>query len=120
MYQAVKEAQENAISYVAAQWNSGNTSISTHEIDEKAREILANYKLPTFPHALGHGIGLEVHEGPTVSHNAKDRIEVGMVYTIEPGLYFSNKMGVRIEDMFTLTTSGPKQLTNSSKELLVI
>jgi Xaa-Pro aminopeptidase len=120
MYEAVKNAQQAAIDFTQAKWKEGQKAIVTHDMDNAARMVFEENHFPSFPHALGHGIGLEVHEAPTVSRNAKDTIDEGTIYTIEPGIYFSGKEGIRIEDMFVMDENGPRQLTHSTKELLVI
>lgn len=120
MYDTVKKAQQAAIDFVRESWDKGEKAIVSHDMDNAARVVVKNQGYSTFPHALGHGIGLEVHEAPTVSQNAKDTIEQDCVYTIEPGMYFSGKEGIRIEDMFVIDEQGPRSLTHSTKELIVI
>ncbi len=67
-----------------------------------------------FGHGLGHGIGLEVHERPSLSPRGQGRLEGGMVFSVEPGLYFPGWGGVRIEDLVVLRGDGPERLTHSS------
>ena len=86
------------------------------ELDKIARKKLGKYS-SHFIHSLGHGIGIEVHEAP--SYHKKVRIEKNQVFTIEPGIYFPGKFGLRIED--TLVFEGKVRiLTKSSKELVRI
>lgn len=73
-----------------------------------------------FTHSLGHGIGLEVHEYPTLSYRKKDCLEENMVFSIEPGVYMQDKFGIRIEDTVLLTKDGVKRLFTDSKELIII
>ncbi|WP_257348072.1 M24 family metallopeptidase [Pseudalkalibacillus decolorationis] len=73
-----------------------------------------------FGHSTGHGIGLDVHEGPGLSGKVDTRLESGMVVTVEPGIYVSGLGGVRIEDDVVLTENGNERLTKSTKELLII
>ena len=77
--------------------------IKGKQVHRKAVEIFKKYKLEKyFIHGLGHGVGIDVHEKPQLSPGSKDIIEKGNVFTIEPGLYFHNKFGIRIENMLTL------------------
>ena len=71
-----------------------------------------------YPHSLGHGIGVEVHEAPNVSPKSKDIVKENMCFTIEPGMYVPNKFGVRIEDDLWMRKNGSVLLTKSTKELL--
>jgi Xaa-Pro aminopeptidase len=93
-YRAVMEAKETAQAAIRA-------GVSTKELDQQARGVLRSYGMEAaFTHALGHGLGLEVHEGVTVSSHAPLRTLVpGEVITVEPGVYFPGKFGIRIEDM---------------------
>ncbi|WP_320939527.1 Xaa-Pro peptidase family protein [Lysinibacillus capsici] len=73
-----------------------------------------------FGHSLGHGIGLEVHEGPGLSMRSDTVLEPGMAVTIEPGVYLPGIGGVRIEDDILITETGNELLTHSSKELIIL
>ncbi|MFJ7405432.1 MULTISPECIES: M24 family metallopeptidase [unclassified Lysinibacillus] len=73
-----------------------------------------------FGHSLGHGIGLEVHEGPGLSKRSETVLEPGMAVTIEPGVYVPGVGGVRIEDDILITESGNELLTHSTKELIIL
>ena len=73
-----------------------------------------------FGHSLGHGIGLEVHEGPRLARTADAPLPEGAVVTIEPGIYRPGWGGVRIEDDVHLTSEGPELLTSFPRELMVI
>ncbi len=83
------------------------------ELEQKG---LAKY----FTHSLGHGIGLEVHEYPTLSPKRKDELKENMIFTIEPGVYFDGEYGIRIEDTVLLTKEGIKRLFRDDKELMII
>ncbi|WKA56389.1 M24 family metallopeptidase [Planococcus shixiaomingii] len=73
-----------------------------------------------FGHSTGHGIGLEVHEGPGLSSKSDTILEPGMAVTVEPGIYLPGVGGVRIEDDILITESGNERLTNSTKELRIL
>ncbi|SDM80746.1 Xaa-Pro aminopeptidase [Fictibacillus solisalsi] len=73
-----------------------------------------------FGHSTGHGIGLEVHEGPSLALHSEVVLEPGMIVTVEPGIYISGLGGVRIEDDAVITKEGNESLTHSPKELLIL
>src|SRR5260370_16049063 len=92
-YEAVREAQGAAIATV-------RPGIAVGEVDAAARKVLRKAGLGRyFTHSTGHGVGLEIHEIPRVADGQKEILQPGMVITIEPGVYFPGKWGVRIEDM---------------------
>ena len=69
-----------------------------------------------FTHGTGHGVGLEIHEGPKVSRHSTDRLEAGMVLTIEPGVYLEGEFGIRIEELVHVTDEGCERLTTLGTE----
>ncbi len=73
-----------------------------------------------FGHSTGHGIGLEVHEGPALSFRSETVLEPNMVVTVEPGIYLPGVGGVRIEDDIIMTETGNERLTHSPKELIIL
>lgn len=81
-----------------------------------AREGLAQY----FTTGLGHNVGMLIHEGPYADPESEDIFEVGHVMTIEPGLYFEGRYGMRVEDMIYLSPEGKINLTNTTKELRIL
>ena len=109
VYDAVLEAQEAAVAAVAPGVTSG-------DVDEAARSVLRRAGLDKyFSHSTGHGVGLEIHEGPRLAAKQKQVLEQGMVITIEPGAYMPGKFGLRIEDMVLVTAASGEVLTPSVK-----
>lgn len=91
------------------------------EVDQVARDIIAAAGYGDFfGHGLGHGVGLQVHEGPRAGKTSEDILQPGMVVTIEPGIYIPDFGGVRIEDMVLVTETGHQNFNSSSKELIII
>ncbi len=109
IYTLVLNAQQQAL-------NAVKPGMSCQKLDAIARNQLKMYK-KYFIHALGHGIGVEVHENPTVSQKSKGKLKQNMVITIEPGIYIPNKFGIRIEDTVVVGDK-PHVLTSISKELV--
>lgn len=105
IYRIVSTAQELAIGLI-------RPGIAIAHIDRAARGVIERHGYGKyFGHALGHGIGLEVHEKPTISQNNKGVLEPGMVFTVEPAIYIPRFGGVRIEDMVLVTKAGCEILT---------
>jgi Xaa-Pro aminopeptidase len=112
VYEAVLAAQEAAVAAVAA-------GVECGAVDEAARGVLRIAGMAeAFSHSTGHGVGLEIHEGPRIGAGQKDKLAPGMVITIEPGAYFAGEFGVRIEDMVAVTRTGGNVLTRSPKALI--
>ena len=109
VYDAVLEAQEAAVAAVAP-------GVTAGEVDEAARSVLRRAGLDKFfTHSTGHGVGLEIHEGPRLAAKQTQPLKAGMVITIEPGVYMPGRFGLRIEDMVLVTASGGEILTPSVK-----
>ncbi|WP_311732720.1 M24 family metallopeptidase [Tunturibacter empetritectus] len=109
VYDSVLEAQEAAVAAVAP-------GVTAGEVDEAARSVLRRVKLDKyFSHSTGHGVGLEIHEGPRLAARQTQVLEQGMVITIEPGVYMPGRFGLRIEDMVLVTANGGEVLTPSVK-----
>jgi len=110
-YEAVMVAQAEAVAAVRA-------GIACRDVDKVARDRLASAGLADlFVHSLGHGVGLEIHEGPSLSSRSDDVLEAGMVVTVEPGVYLPGRGGVRIEDSVLVTSEGAEILTECPREL---
>jgi Xaa-Pro aminopeptidase len=115
IYALVLAAQERALGAVRAGPNGKEVDAVARDLIERAGEG------DRFGHGLGHGVGLEVHEGPRLSRLAsEDPLLVGNVVTVEPGVYLPGRLGVRIEDLVVVTADGQEVLTRLSKELTVI
>jgi Xaa-Pro aminopeptidase len=95
--------------------------VSGRDADAAARDVIAAAGWgEQFGHGLGHGIGLEVHEAPTVRAESTDTLEAGNVVSCEPGIYLPGLGGVRIEDMVLVTDGGSERLTQLGKELTTV
>lgn len=113
LYQTVLRAQTEAIAVISE-------GMEAKAVDAVARNIIdgAGYE-GCFGHSLGHGVGLFIHESPSLSTASKDvLLQAGNVVTVEPGIYIQGKYGCRIEDMVAVTPTGCRNFTQSPKELI--
>lgn len=114
IYAIVLEAQ------LAAQ-EAVKPGIKASELDKIAREVIENYGYgKAFTHRLGHGIGTTIHEYPSIVAGNDLVIEENMCFSLEPGIYLPNQVGVRIEDCIYVTQDGCVPFTHTSKELRII
>lgn len=112
IYNIVLEAQQTALASV-------KPGLKGMDLDKISRDIITKYGYGEFfGHNLGHGVGLEVHEMPTLSPAGDIVLEPGMIITIEPGIYLPNFGGVRIEDLVLVTDTGYEVLSKSTKEFI--
>lgn len=112
IYSIVKDAQ-------TAGRHAARAGITTRELDTTARKIIEAHGYgPHFGHALGHGVGLRIHERPRVSSQTNDILIEQSVVTIEPGIYIDGFGGVRIEDMVVIDKKGATELTHFKRDLI--
>lgn len=106
----VLEAQRKAIDAI-------KPGVKASYIDKVARKVIGEYGYgDNFIHSTGHGVGLEVHEKPSLSVRSDEKLEEGMVVTVEPGIYIEGKFGIRVEDMVLVKNQG-KVLTSKSRKI---
>ena len=111
VHSAVVESNEAGIASV-------RPGIPAGDVDAACRRVLSEYGYEEhFLHSTGHGVGLEIHEAPSVRKGSSEVLEPGQVVTVEPGVYLPGRFGVRVEDMVLVTDDGAEVLTNSSKEM---
>ncbi|MBM7606846.1 Xaa-Pro dipeptidase [Lysinibacillus composti] len=114
IYEAVRNANERAIAAV-------KPGIRAMDLDKIARDTIADAGYGEyFTHRLGHGLGISVHEFPSVTGTNEMVLSPGMVFTIEPGIYNTEIAGVRIEDDVVVTADGVEVLTKFTKELVIL
>lgn len=114
VYDIVLKAQLSALNIV-------KDGVLCSEVDRSARSVIEeNGYGKYFGHATGHGVGLEIHEAPTVSPKSNTILKSGMVITDEPGIYLPKKFGVRIEDMIYVTENGYVNFVTLPKELVIL
>jgi Xaa-Pro dipeptidase len=114
VYALVAAAQQAGIDAVRA-------GVSVAVVDRAARDVIvAAGRGDAFPHGLGHGVGLEIHEDPRLRWDGTEDVPEGAVVTVEPGVYIPGLGGVRIEDMVEVTADGCRPIPRSTKELVVL
>jgi len=114
IHDLVKAAQQAGIDAVKA-------GIPGSEADAASRAVIDEAgRGEQFSHSLGHGVGLEIHEGPTLRAKSEDVLPVGAVVTVEPGVYVPGLGGVRIEDMVEVTETGCRPMPRSTRDLVVL
>lgn len=127
MYQALLKAQEETIEKIPHFTRNDMGGVrndkkeSAKELDLYCRSILKVQRVPDeYPHVTGHGVGLQVHESPTIHFRSKDMLEKNQVITIEPGIYFAGKYGMRIEDTVAIGDKKVEVLSKFPKTLQII
>ncbi|MCY4233620.1 MAG: Xaa-Pro peptidase family protein [Bacteroidetes bacterium] len=113
-YHSVKTAQSNAV-------KMANNEVLASEVDSAARGSFKEYGFEEyFAHSTGHGIGIEVHEWPSISNKSIAQLLNGYTVTIEPGVYFPEKFGIRIEDTVLICSNQCERLSSIGRDLIVI
>lgn len=115
LYHTLYTAQTSTLALM----NKGKKERSCSELYNHAAMQLGKLK-KYFIHGLGHGVGIEIHEPPSVSPKSKERLKENMIVTVEPGIYLPNKLGIRIEDTILITKKGIEILTKSPKDLICL
>ena len=114
VYETVLAAQQAALEAI----RPGETG---EDVDKAARKVIDGAGHGEhFGHGLGHGVGLDIHEGPRLSLRSDDVLAVNEVVTVEPGIYLAGDLGVRIEDLVVVTDDGCEVLTHFPKELVTV
>ena len=114
LYSTVLEANQIGI-------QASKARVSAHEVDDKVQCYLESTEFSQFIlHKTGHGLGMEVHEKPQIMRGNLDILHPGMTYTVEPGLYIKDDIGIRIEDVVLITEDGYELLSTFNKEITVL
>lgn len=118
--QEVREVYELVLAAQLKGLESVQPRADCREVDAVARAVIEDGGYgKQFGHGLGHGVGMEVHEGPRLSQRAEGKLRAGNVVTVEPGIYLPGRFGVRIEDLVLVTDDGCEIITSVPKELQV-
>jgi Xaa-Pro aminopeptidase len=118
---ALREIYDLVAAAQRAGLDAARPEAATKDVDAAARDIIAAAGHgDDFPHGLGHGVGLEIHEAPLLGYDKTGKLTDRVPITVEPGVYLAGRGGVRIEDTLVVRTDGAELLTKTTKELLVI
>lgn len=114
VYETVLSAQKNCLDML-------KSGVSCKDADAAARDVIKNSDCGEFfGHGTGHGVGIEIHEAPTLNPKSSEILKTGDIVTVEPGIYLPSEFGVRIEDMAFITENGIENLTKSPKNLIIL
>jgi Xaa-Pro aminopeptidase len=114
VYNVVLGAQQAAIDVI-------EPGVPIGDVDVAAREYIteAGYG-EYFTHRVGHGIGLDDHEPPYLTSDNRDPLQVGMTFSVEPGIYLPGRFGIRIEDTVLVTDNRGERLSHCTRDILVV
>ena len=118
-FEVLRDAQESTVAFV-------NDQRTCESVDTHARALMHHHQLDGTPldeyfiHRIGHGIGLESHEGPYLVEGNTELLKPGMAFSIEPGFYVPGRFGARIEDIVVCTEDGRRNLNTLSRDLMRI
>lgn len=105
VFSIVERSQKEGIRHI-------KPGVTAGSVDDVCRRIIDQEGFgKTFVHSTGHGVGIDIHEHPRIGPGAMDKLEAGMVITVEPGIYLPGQLGVRIEDTLLVTKSGSERIT---------
>ena len=117
-YETVLEAQQAALNYFHLEGVKAH--LPGGKADLIARDVIEKAGFPAYPHSLGHGVGLDIHEAPRLTINKDVILKPGMVVTVEPAIYKEGSYGVRIEDLVLLKKDGIEVFTNTPKKMVIL
>lgn len=114
VYNIVANANFNGLNTIKA-------GVSAQEIDRACRDYIKSFDMDKyFIHGTGHGVGIDIHEAPTINANSLEVLKENMVITVEPGIYIEGFAGVRIEDLVIVTTDGCEIISKTDKKLMIL
>ncbi len=114
IYEIVKDAQLAGVDAL-------KPNVRCADVDKVSRDVITKKGFgEMFRHGLGHSLGIDIHEDPRLAPASNDKTRIGMVLTVEPGIYIPEKYGVRIEDSCIVTETGCRPLSRITKELITI
>ena len=131
-YETVAKAQGAALNFLEKNFHvsihesfmnetkNSSRGVSGASADKTAKEIIEKSGFVPYPHSLGHGVGLDIHEAPRLSVKKDATVKPGMTVTVEQGIYVEGAYGIRIEDLVRLTHTVIEILTKSSKAITIL